>query len=74
TSWWINGVIQESGIFKNDQKNGVFTGFHENGRKAYEARFENGLRVSLETWSVTGEPITREAPQVFETPVVIPKE
>lgn len=55
TTWWINGLIQETGAFKDNQRDGLFTGFHENGRKAYEARFNNGLLISQHKWMPTGE-------------------
>ena len=58
TTWWINGLIQETGGFRNNQKDGVFTGFHENGRKAYEARFKDGLLMSLDKWTPTGERVS----------------
>ena len=54
TTWWLNGV-----------KADTFTEYHENGRKAYEALFEDGKMVSHQTWSANGENTS--------TPVEVPQ-
>ena len=55
TTWWLNGKIQEKGFYENGVETDTFTGYHENGRKAYQALYENGKRVSHQTWGPGGE-------------------
>lgn len=65
TTWWLNGVIQEKGFYENGDKTNTFMGYHENGRKAYEALFKDGKRLSFQTWSANGENTS--------TPVEVPE-
>jgi antitoxin component YwqK of YwqJK toxin-antitoxin module len=50
-TYYENGQKQTEGIFlKGDIPNGVWKGWHENGKINYEATYNNGVNIGITKW------------------------
>ena len=55
-----NGKIKYLGQFKDGKRDGLFTGWYENGQKQLEANYKDGKIISAVVWKPNGEkcPVT----------------
>ena len=58
TGWYPNGKVQFEGSYRDGKKHGTWTQYHENGVKAEEARFRNGVPAGApRRWDEAGNPL-----------------
>ena len=55
-----SGQVLALGKYKDGEADGLFTTWHENGQKQFEATFKDGERVSVKLWNSKGEEVETE--------------
>ena len=55
TSWYNNGNMESTGVYKNDVMEGEWNWFHSNGKQSTIEHYKEGKVVSLQCFDTTGK-------------------
>jgi len=55
TSWYSNGIMESTGVYKNNMMEGQWNWFHINGKQSTIEQYKDGKIVSLQCFDTTGK-------------------